>query len=222
MTCLCESSNSKESFKSLDVELLSSMSFDSIIKMYKNGYRLDEFDVEKTHNVQFLNKSNTLIKKMSLCQSSFELDTNHTFYIEASSGTPPYIYNWLVLKPDNSIEKLENKQALTYKFTQLGTYNISVNITDSCLSGGLISETQSCSVTVVPVVVNKYNCVNGSCVQDNLNGIFFEPTCNNSCLTENKCLNCDLSKNYCISGKCISKNNITYGGLGILLLLLIL
>ncbi len=72
--------------------------------------------------------------------------------------------------------------------------------------------------------VNNYGCINGQCLQ----GYGILPIgCNNLCTTPppiTGCVNCDLTKNYCVVGQCIPKSYVLYSGvaLGALLLLSLL
>jgi len=70
-------------------------------------------------------------------------------------------------------------------YIQLKVINNNIDIDLSDISwtyandGGIGSSATYCKTVTIP----KYKCVNGMCIQDDINGTFLEPTCGNSCIT---------------------------------------
>lgn len=120
------------------------------------------------------------IKGMSVCPStSFQQNTSHTLTLNASSGTPPYNYHWIITKPDGTSDiNLPNEPTISYLFnqsTELRNYVISSYITDSCPSesgGPKVSNVETCSVSVIPTptCIPKPGEINvgGVCVSKNI------------------------------------------------------
>jgi hypothetical protein len=87
------------------------------------------------------------------CPGPVLVGTTRTLTATASNGTPPYHYHWSVRRPDNVVDTPIDSYVVQYQFTQTGSYTISLYVTDTCPTGSMTSNTDSCSVTVVSCVV---------------------------------------------------------------------
>lgn len=150
--------------KVLQVENLGQMSFDDVLSLYGQGYRLDE-----------RNRNNII--SLATCPSIVTTGGTLTLSTTVTSGTAPYVYHWSVTKPDGTIDTSLTGSSNSYTFTTNGSYTVSVNVTDSCASGAKTSNTDSCVITVSPGggggvgclscdPVKNY-CISGNCIPKN-------------------------------------------------------
>lgn len=94
------------------------------------------------------------------CGGPYTVNTTHQLTGSITSGgTAPFTYSWTITPPGGSPTNLTGA-VQNYNFTQVGTYNIQLSVTDSCpaASGGPKTDTASCSV-----IVNAATCTTPSC-----------------------------------------------------------
>ena len=210
----------------IQIESLSLMSFDDVLSLYRQGYRLEERSVG-TRSLD--------IKSLTTCPGTVPTGSTLTLSASASAGTPPYHYVWKVTKPGGVIETLTDQASNSYTFTTDGNYGISVYVTDTCLdgTGTKTSPVQMCSVvastsTTIPA---KYNCSGApsySCSGPFVTGTYEDrQVCLDVCkagVVTDPCLVCDKTLNYCVGGQCIKKKYALYGGVatGVLVVLMLL
>ncbi|MDD3474333.1 MAG: hypothetical protein PHP08_00335 [Candidatus Dojkabacteria bacterium] len=202
-------------FKSLGVEDITNSSIESVEKLYREGYRLNE-----SYNVNEINKQ-VSVKSLAACPSSLLQNTIKTLTASASSGTPPYTYHWSITKPGGVIDTSLTGSSIPYTFSLLGNYVVSVYVTDSCSSGSKTSNTDSCIINVTPVPGGGYNCISpGNCqpAPSGTTGQYPDlASCDTGCpvIISDCPPECDLTKNYCVAGNCIPKTYVVYAGLGL-------
>ncbi len=142
---------------------------------------------------------------------------------ERASGEISYaMASSLGINPDPSVGGVES--GVTYIiFTSSSNIVSPIEDHNSAVSLGNNSLDLLMSQISAPPI-NNYGCVNGQCLQGYGN---LPAGCNNACTSPppiTGCINCDLTKNYCVAGTCIPKNYVIYGGValgGILLLKLL-
>lgn len=123
--------------KVLQVENLGQMSFDDVLSLYGQGYRLDE-----------LNRNNII--SLATCPSVVTTGGTLTLSTSVTSGTAPFTYHWSVTKPDGTIDTSLTGASNQYVFATNGVYAVSIYVTDSCTSGAKTSNKDSCVITVSP------------------------------------------------------------------------
>jgi hypothetical protein len=162
----------------IQVESLSHMSFDDILSLYRQGYKLED-------RTSLIGNG---MRSLATCQNTVTTGDTLTLIATAGAGIAPYSYHWTVTKPGGSVQTLADQTTNTYAFTTDGQYKISVYTTDSCTTGALSSGVQTCNVVASPAVVNGpcgqstcYKCSGSSCVQDNVNGTFTTSGCGSGC-----------------------------------------
>lgn len=84
-----------------------------------------------------------------------------------------------------------------------------------------------CQVTV-PSASITYQCINNICQKSSCTvgatGCYQSSNCNNVCTGSGgtlQCINCDPTKNYCISGNCIPKSYVIWGTIGFFALMML-
>ena len=90
----------------------------------------------------------------STCPSSTQLNSSALLTSLVSQGTPPFTYSWTITKPDITTDTFTD-DSFTYKFTQIGTYNFNLTVTDSCSTEAL-NDTSSCNITVTNYQTNGF------------------------------------------------------------------
>ena len=210
----------------IQIESLSRMSFDDVLSLYRQGYKLEERSIG-TRNLD--------IKSLATCPGTIPTGSTLTLSASASAGTPPYTYNWKVTKPGGAIDTLSNQVSNSYVFATDGTYSISVSVTDTCLdgTGPKTSPVQTCSVvaSTSTATPTKYSCSGApsySCSGPFVTGTYEDQqACLDACkagVVIDPCLTCDTTVNYCVGGQCINKKYALYGGVvaGVLVVLMLL
>lgn len=206
--------------KILQVESLNQLPFDNVLSLFRQGYRLAEYNG--------LNIGLNVNKSLATCIGSVTKGGMLTLSATASSGTAPYAYHWTVTKPDGTTETLANQATNQYVVSQNGEYTVSVYVTDSCAAGMKTSNIDSCKVVVLEgEEATKYNCINGTCIGPYKVGTYdsIQKCIDSGCEAGGGgaigCIDCDPVNNYCISGNCIPKKYALASGIGLVALLIL-
>ena len=176
----------------LQVEHLSQVSFNDLLSLYRQGYRLEQnsnIGIELGLNI--LNTRENNIRSLSTCPNTVTTGGTLTLTASASSGTPPYTYHWSVTKPDGTIDTSLTGTSNSYTFSQNGNYTVSVYTTDSCSTGAKTSNTDTCVISVTSDGGGE------------------------------GCVGCDLNTSYCLAGQCIKKKYALYAGVGVVALIVL-
>ena len=134
----------------IQIESLSHMSFDDVLSLYRQGYKLEERSVI-TRSLD--------IKSLATCPGTIQVGGSLTLSAIANAGTAPYHYNWTVTKPDGNVDtSLADQMSNTYIFDTAGIYGISVNVTDTCPTGAKTSNIDSCTVIATTLSTTNIGC----------------------------------------------------------------
>lgn len=182
--------------KILKVEDLSSLPMNSLITLYKNGYRIEENIYDNYKKLEKIENVPMKIMGTSLCPSTGTIvrGSLKTISVVPTKGTPPYTLNWKV--DNNIVYTLSNLQdgkssTFTWNFNEsIGSHIYSAEIVDSCPSGSHL-DSSSCTVNIVEAATTPPPSI--MCQPDQIN----------------------------IYGTCIHKNYLIYGGAGFIVLLLL-
>lgn len=209
----------------LQIENLSQMSFNDLLSLYRQGYKLaEQSEIGLNIGLNILNAKGNNIRSLATCPGSVQTGATLTLSASASSGAAPYTYHWSVVKPDGSTVTLANQVTNQYVVGSNGNYTISVYVTDSCVSGAKTSSTDSCMITASTsgcISTGIYNCEAGQTGYevDNCGTRRYNSACAGGGGVA--CPGCDLTKNYCLAGNCIPKNYVLYAGVGLVALLVL-
>lgn len=169
------------------LENIQMSSLGSLTKPYINNFET------KNKNNPNINTGNVLKMGTSTCPSGTQIveGTTKVVSITPSNGTPPYTVNWkvdgVIVKSFSSVP-LGNVQTFNWSFNEPpGNHIYSAEVIDNCPTEAQ-SDSTSCVITIEAQT----------------------PT-----PTPSGCQNCDITKNYCISGNCVPKNYVTYGAVGL-------
>lgn len=129
--------------KILKIEQIMKMSQEEIVDAYRKGYRIEGVEESSTSKLG-----------PATCPGEVPLNSIKTATGSASGGTPGYTFSWTIKKPDGTTES-KTGASFTYTFSMVGTYTISMTVTDAagktCPDSCSISVTApapSCSFTV--------------------------------------------------------------------------
>lgn len=151
----------------------------------------------------------------SICPDESQIIAGTTKEISLTplGGTPPYTINW---KIDGEIVNTWNniQQGTIHTFNwsfneSSGSHTYSVEVLDSCLTD-TVSDSTSCTINIVqetsPIPTSSPTP---------------SPASTTSPSPPPSCQNCNLNENVCILDRCIPKNYLIYGGIGLVTLLMI-
>lgn len=184
--------------KKLSIDIFNCLSPDEILNLYRQGYKLNELsfstkpyasDNSSERNLEYGFMNGKIIKKMSSCVSSIVQGTTKIFNVTASSGTPPYSV-YLIIDGGSPIVLgtilTPKTQSFSHIFNEsIGSHTYMIKIIDSCS----VSHSSSDQCTI--------NITSSTVPPPPLTG----------------CIECDLTKNYCVANQCIPKNYAIYTGL---------
>jgi hypothetical protein len=133
-----------------------------------------------------LEATNQTIQKLATgCPVTVKLGSPRTLtnIVTGGSGSSAIAYHWKITKPDNTIDTSPTTSVVNYSFDVLGNYVVETWATADCQGAQSTSNIETCTVIVNPT---------GEGVPG--------------------CTGCDLTKNYCVFGKCIPKTMALIGG----------
>ena len=159
----------------LEVNQMHKMSIDDIVSMCRQGYRLEEFYPNMDKILLYSPRREYEFMSPATCPTGGIVQKGSTKNIKVevkatNPGTPPYTFK--LERDDTEIYTYtggatEISKTFSHTFNEaLGTYTYKGFVTDSCPTGAITSNIDSCSVTVIApahiiaktIVSNKYAC----------------------------------------------------------------
>lgn len=158
-----------------------------IYELRKNGYRsafgtfdlLLETPITITRNLEPLGiKSISIVSDKTTCIEPCDINIEVTWENDSATAiefTPSLLINENLLNIEYLPEILPAVSIVTHTFLVLGLMK-GTHVICASPNGGT-----SCLIINIETAP-KYRCVNGTCIRDDINGTYLEPTCNNECI----------------------------------------
>ena len=215
-------------WKPLDYQQLNhlqNMSLDSLVESYKNGFRIG--------NQNILNMGTGSILKIGTptCPSGGQIvaGTSKTISMTPSGGTPPYTLNWKIDGTiANSWTNLAYGQTQTFDWgfnESFGSHTYLAEVIDNCPTVSN-SDSSSCTINIVAPSTQPPTTQPPTTQPPTTQPPTAQPpggtTPPPTIQPPAGCTGCDLTVNLCISGQCIPKNYLLYGGIGFIALILLI
>ncbi len=131
----------------IDVNLLSKLSFEEVISLYKQGYTIDE---KKTNQYG--------LKSLATCPSSIVQGTTKTLTITPNGGTPPYTKLELLVdgfSVKSLIGNYTGATSITYNFPESpGNHTYSSRTTDNCNPPKVAIDATPCTINITSATLN--------------------------------------------------------------------
>lgn len=141
----------------LEVNQMHKMSIDDIVNMYRQGYRLEEFYPNMDKILPYSPRREYEFMSPATCPTGGIVQKGSTKDIKievkaTNPGTPPYTFK--LKRDDTEIYTytggaIETSKTFSHTFNEaLGTYTYKGFVIDSCPTGAITSNIDSCLVTV--------------------------------------------------------------------------